>query len=298
MPGPERVDATLTVLRVSLALLTLGLGGPLLLGERSIHHGRLGSFLCGWWDAPLRGCGGETVALSAMVGCGAVLVTVGAVPGWWRTRWTSAVGLSLMLVAWTFVGIGVEDGPRIRLLGEHLPRWWMPLAFAALVGCAVRAFGSDAPGNLQARADLRRVYWSLLVALTGMLAAYAWKTAWRSALTTQLLSESLRRWSGQAVGAATIEWVMGLAALFYLLGMVAIWFPRGRGMFCVLAAWGMITALSRLSAFGLLRWDESLLRISSSGMLIAAWLLRPVPPAPKSFHESCLHSSDRSSGSH
>ncbi|WP_145350159.1 hypothetical protein [Roseimaritima multifibrata] len=192
----------------------------------------------------------------------AVLLHVSLLAALLATIWQAAISISAAFAEGAF---------QIWMIGQDAGMLILPIALARSI-----QISSD---SASAEQTLQQVSRWLAYAAAIVFFCYGWKVIFHPVTVDSLLTRSISRWNGyQLVDSVTRTLMWGFAFLEWGLALLAIWGPRRLAMLGI-AMWGMIAALSRISANGLFVWDEALLRAVVSGIAIAS--LWGIPQKPE-----------------
>lgn len=219
----------------------------------------------------------------------------------WSVRlWPLAAAGAAIVVLWQTAAVLLEPaaGPeppwhlrRAAQMVDHLPRLAAPIALAWLWRWRPR---TAPPGNTRSAGDVkavRRIGWFLAAAAAAMFLLHAAKLIFAPDSVEVFLTRSFQRWYGYSLDRDAVQRTLWTIAAVDLGAVAALAIGRTRGSLCYMALWGMMTAASRVSAYGLFAWEEAFLRSANGGAALAAlFLLECREPAND---ESCVHQKDR-----
>ncbi|QEG38990.1 hypothetical protein [Roseimaritima ulvae] len=273
------VSHALVTLRALLAVYGIALAAHTLQSWRSLDGLDVLAGLWSLWST------------LAVVACG-ILVFIERAGAW---RW--AAGSAAVLVSWQAISALAEGAGRVSggalsisgevvwTLGDHAPRMAVALALAWAWSILAKNGTEDLP--LQ---RLRRVAWLLCGASAVMFLMHAGKLIFFPASVEELLTRSLGRWNGYGWRPETVRHVLLGIGLVHVAAIIGIAVGRRRGPLCYMTVWGMMTSLSRLSAYSLFAWDEAFFRAANGGAALAALFL--LPSWEPCRDESRLHQKD------
>lgn len=286
------VSNALTTLRVLLLVYGLALGA-----QAAQQWTQLGAATELHWVLGMLRAGLLTLAAIA---CGALLVQ-GRAAAW---RW--ALGSAAVVVVWQGIsavgeiagqvgtetaGVGAAVLDTVWTLGDQAPRMAVPLALAWSWKILATADTEALPAE-----RLRGVAWLLCGASMLMFFMHGCKLIFAPESVEELLTRSLGRWNGYQLPPETVHAMLSGVGLVHAAAIVAIGWGRYRVPLCYMTLWGMMTALSRISAYGLFAWDEAFLRAANGGAAWAALFL--LPSKEPCCDESRLHPEDRTTRIH
>ena len=177
------------------------------------------------------------------------------------------------------------------ILGIALARWDNPGAAAdhlAPISHAVRIGSLLALALLAGRRDPERpplgvaAGWVLLLGTSLTFVGHGIEALRHSGPFVDLMIGTVRRWTDLRLTQATAEDLLTVIGLQDLLLAGLLLLRRWRWIAGWMAFWGIVTALSRVTAMGMDSWYETVLRLANGGVpltLFFAWqyLTRPAP---------------------
>lgn len=160
-------------------------------------------------------------------------------------------------------------------LAEHSVRYAAPLALLVL-----GRIGSGLPSETKSVMRRKTVVGILIVATAATFIAHGFKAIQRYSPFTDLILLSNLQWSNLAFGQATAETLLVGIGVVDILVAIALITMRLRWVAFYMAAWGLLTAFSRVAAFGIDAWPETLLRIQNGGVPLVILLFWNASNAP------------------
>ncbi|WP_442509617.1 hypothetical protein SH528x_001200 [Novipirellula sp. SH528] len=172
----------------------------------------------------------------------------------WIFVWTFLLALIFMIRGDVFTELS---------LGEHAVRYGLPLAL--LLFSILRTSSAG--------------WWVLRIATAATFIVHGYKAMQLYGPFTDLILLSDAKWSAMQVEQVVAERVLWAIGLIDIAAGVLLIATRWRAVPVYMACWGVITALSRMTAFGVDAWPETLIRAANGGvpfgLVLAATVLAP-----------------------
>ena len=147
-------------------------------------------------------------------------------------------------------------------LGEHAVRYLVPVAFLLI---SWRAWNPSSTYKL--------ARWLLAIACAATFLVHGYKAIQIYGQFTDLILLTDAEWFGLELEQSTTEsilFVIGVVDIIVAVLVVAI---RFRAVALYMVIWGVMTASSRMTAFGIAAWPETLIRVANWGAPLALVLL-------------------------
>lgn len=177
--------------------------------------------------------------------------------------------VSILLVTSWFLALALSHhwrgGPYARLaLGEHAVRYFAPLALLFFIAPVGKVPCRDRWDNTAT--------WMLRIAAAATFATHGFKAIGSYGQFVDLILLSDLRWTSWQISeqtATTALAVIGWVDLFFAAVILTRWWPPAA---IYMTFWGMITALSRMTALGFEHWPSTLLRTANAGVPLALFI--------------------------
>lgn len=183
------------------------------------------------------------------------------------THWAEALDrISMMWVACWFLALALSHqwrgGPYAHLaLGEHAVRYAAPLALLICIASVREASLRDRWSGA--------AKWILRVAAAATFATHGYKAIESYGQFLDLVLLTDLRWTNWQISEKTVNSLLTAIGWIDLLVAVVIltrWWPCAA---VYMTLWGVITALSRMTAMGIDYWPSALLRAANGGVPMA-----------------------------
>lgn len=178
-----------------------------------------------------------------------------------QSTWWIAAGLLTGMSLWAFL-LALTDMVRGSTyaelaLGEHAVRYCAPVALLwAWTDCE----------TAEPRTAWTLLSWQLRIACAVTFAVHGWKAFHHYGPFTDLLLLSAANWGEFAFQQTQAETCLTVIGLMDLALAVLVLLTSRRELALYMAVWGVITSLSRITAFGWGAWPETLLRATNWGL--------------------------------
>ena len=264
-------------LRIVIAIQCLGVAGQFVLSEFETESSVYGFlfFECDWPE-PLSQLIDDIGAYGCLAAAFVVLGN-GFVSNWFSEQDVDSVtskifrladtGVLLFVATWAFALAAtqmIRDGVFAELtIGEQAVRFVTPIALLVLTGKWI----VTSEKRLRIGAGL------LAVATAITFAVHGYKAQQLYGPFTDLILLSNQRIFHFDITQSTAERILTVIGWLDLLLAALLLTIRWRGVVIYMTLWGMITAFSRVSAFGIVAWPETLVRSANSGAPFVLLLL-------------------------
>lgn len=176
--------------------------------------------------------------------------------------------LSAVWVVMISIAHSIRGEPFARLaLGEDAVRFVVPLALLLL--CSAASLNS---GRLA-----RFVFWILAVSSAVTFGVHGYKAIQIHGPFVDLILLSDMNWSHWGLEQTTAERMLKLIGWIDLGLAVILLIGRWPIVLYYMTVWGLLTAFSRLTAFGMIAWPETMMRVANWGVpLVLILMLRSI----------------------
>ncbi|TWU22254.1 hypothetical protein Pla52o_33100 [Novipirellula galeiformis] len=164
-------------------------------------------------------------------------------------------------------------------LGEHAVRYGLPMALLVFSIPRIRFIG----------------LWVLRFAVAATFMVHGYKAIQFYGPFTDLILLSDAKWLGSSVDQSAAERGLLVIGVIDVVAGVLLLVTRWRAIAVYMACWGVVTALSRMTAFGFNAWPESLIRVANGGVPLALVLSPLIFTASKSLMYNRTFSADLAS---
>ncbi len=262
----EHSPDLLWLLRIVVLVQCVGLAGLYFFAgfeSESDVYGYL-YFDHGWPESVAQRIDDIGVIACLVAGLWVFLAGLGSAP----RRMTSLVSLASLVTAFVWflvVSLAhmIRGEPFASLsLGEHAVRYTVPLALAIIVVHQVWNF----------RASGTQYRWSmslLAIASSATFMVHGYKAIVLYPAFTDLILLSDANLLGLGLSQSTSETILATIGIIDIAVALLLIATRWRVIAIYMAVWGLVTSISRLTAFGFAAWPETLIRAANWGAPLA-----------------------------
>lgn len=178
---------------------------------------------------------------------------------WWIAGWVFLITFAHMIRATLWAEL---------TLAEDAVRYIAPLVLVILIRHPV-SIGATGTAGIERTRATRVAMGLLLIAASATFAAHGYKAMMCYGPFTDLILLSNRQWTHFDLSQGLVERILAVIGVMDLLIAVLLIVTRWRTVAFYMALWGTIAAASRMTAYGMNAWPDTLLRAANGGVPLA-----------------------------